>query len=332
LAPHFGLAQNARPPEAAPPAPVVAPPAPVVAPPASSMLLLQAGTIALEPFTISPSTAKPGYFQLKPATSTDVRGFVEVGWLERYAWDQQLDLSKDAQAEWDWAGKPGDHSFKAQSFDCELRGGFAFANSESQSSSSIGGGDGFGDGSLGWSIVRGHTDYKANQPPDMLNLNLESFASFVADSSYSLVHPAYGIGLALADAIPVSTTSQVEIFGRIGIAGVDSPKLIGTASDGETLVANDGNGNPKFDTMGAVQMRFEARVPISITGGSSGYLSFGGTYYELLSHGRRDPWSMYVAMTISPQTLFNGLKSMLGSFGSPSTPTTSTTPPKPAGT
>jgi hypothetical protein len=118
------------------------------------------------------------------------------------------------------------------------------------------------------------------------------------------------------------------VLGRIGIGFVDGPVLSNgvdiATSGGKTttnaVVKTNSHGLPAFDLQEALQFKFETRVPI----GSTGFLSLGGTYYKMTANGAPDPWSTYVAYTISLEQLFNGItsigKGIIPNFGTTSGP------------
>ena len=79
---------------------------------------------------------------------------------------------------------------------------------------------------------------------------------------------------------------------RAGAALVDSPSIISAGTNGLPLVGLNGDGTPRFTSMGAAAVAAELRFPIQLSGKQFGFLSLGGTGYVFGSREEPDQWSL----------------------------------------
>jgi hypothetical protein len=194
--------------------------------------------------------------------------------------------------------------------DFEGRVGYAYGGaSGTQSTAATGGGDFFGEGSVGVPLITFVTG-TPNSGKVLQTLGPEVFATFSSDSQYAQVHAAYGVGLSYVAGIPLTANDgagqNIQLMLRAGYAAVDSPSIVGGTTNGP-LVGVNGDGTPRFITMGAADITAEMRFPITISSKEFGCLSVGGTAYAFPAKNEPDQWSLYVALSISINQIINAL-------------------------
>jgi hypothetical protein len=238
-------------------------------------IYLEAGTVLLQPFSLSASTTSPGKFAFKDGGSS-FRTMEQLIVQYRTAWDTN------------------DMDNVLLPIDWELRAGYAELGSGSQSSTTTGAGDFFTEGSLGYNIP----SFKWSKNSTQGTINLEAFGRAISDSQYSLIHSTYGIALAGVLGDTWYGNSRFKLMAHLGYAQADTPIFIGP-----NLVGSDSDGNPTFRMRSALDAKVEVHFPISISGSKWGYISAGGNFDQFPGDSGPDQWSFYAAYTISLETL-----------------------------
>ena len=277
----------------------------------SKYLDFEAGVVVLSPFSVS-GTGNPKVYELAPSDS-DVRGMIQATFQYREAWREDYARQDSGANDTEIFIVSSKRGYPLPTFDWEFRAGYAYGGPDSsQSSTTTGSGDLYEDASFGINLLKHSNGNKPGELASVYTINAEGFEAAATDKKYSLIHPAGGVGISFVGGFPMhpfpnsTAEKKFEIFTRTGIAWVDSPKLIGIASDGNAQVLTDNDGNPDFSIRAAWATTAELRVPVGFAQKQYGYLSLGGTFYKSIQ-ANRDQWSMYAAYTISLNNIIQGV-------------------------